>query len=317
MSMNDTLNRFVNLIPLTEGSGDKYYKDSQGYITAPYGVLADPKKSSAYKKNKQVAADLGYDIDSLTAEQAREVAIALAAEMDSQLSRTVPNYDELPTPYKVFMLDAKFNTGDTYKTFAKKAAAYEASGSKEDFEAMIAETSRTEGGKRTEGMDNRSAKVLLATGIASSLDSLQSAGLSKATKKANVPSEFMQDYTESEQKATQSSGDPVEDALKGLKDDGVFTGDEYGFFLDDIDSLIEQLESETGITTESAQKANEQALMEEELLRAVEAEMAQMEMPTEPEMTEFTLPPSMQVQEYTDFDKEYNEDFYDPQYGIF
>lgn len=141
---------------------------------------------------------------------------------------------------------------------------------------------------------------------------------SKESYSANYTSEpAVWNYTESEQKATQSSGDPVEDALKSLKDDGVFTGDEYGFFLDDIDSLIEQLESETGITTESAQKANEQALMEEELLRAVEAEMAQMEMPTEPEMTEFTLPPSMQVEEYTDFDKEYNEDFYDPQYGIF
>lgn len=119
-------------------------------------------------------------------------------------------------------------------------------------------------------------------------------------------------------KPTQSSGDPIEDALASMKDDGVFTGDEYGFFIDDLDALIEQLESDTGFTADSAQMATEQELMEEELLRAVEAEMSQMEMATEPEMTESTLPPSMQVVPvYSDFDDEYEEQFYDPRLELF
>ena len=111
---------------------------------------------------------------------------------------------------------------------------------------------------------------------------------------------------------TQTTGDPVEEALTSMKDDGVFTGDEYGFFIDDLDALIEQLESDTGFTADPAQMATEQELMEEELLRAVEAEMSQMEMTAEPEMTESTLPPSMQVvPAYSDFDTEFNEQFYD------
>ena len=58
--------------------------------------------------------------------------------------------------------------------------------------------------------------------------------------------------------------------------------------------------------------ATEQELMEQELLRAVDAEMAQMEMTTEPEMTEPNLPSSMQVvPDYSDFDTEFNEQFYD------
>lgn len=299
MSMNNTLSRFVDLLPLTEGSDTEYYTDSQGYRTAPYGVLADPAKSAAYKRNKQVASSLGYDIDSLTTAQAREVAIKLAEDLNSELSKVVPGYDDLPTEYQVFMLDAKFNTGDTYKNFAKKAAAYEASGSEKDFKALIAESTRKEGGQRTEGMDNRSAKVLLATGIAPSLESLQRAGLTKASEKAAVPDEFYQNYE-----------DPSE--MASSTEDGVFTGDEFNFFIDDLDSLISSLEIEAGIAEDPAQMATEQELMEEELLRAVEAEMSQMEMATEPEMTESTLPPSMQVvPAYSDFDTEFNEQFYD------
>ena len=299
MSMNNTLSRFVDLLPLTEGSDTEYYTDSQGYRTAPYGVLADPAKSSAYKRNKQVASSLGYDIDSLTTAQAREVAIKLAEDLNSELSKAVPGYDDLPTEYQVFMLDAKFNTGDTYKNFAKKAAAYEASGSEKDFKALIAESTRKEGGKRTEGMDNRSAKVLLATGIAPSLESLQRAGLTKASEKAAVPEEYYQNYEDPAQMAAST-------------EDGVFTGDEFNFFIDDLDSLISSLELEAGIAEDPAQMATEQELMEEELLRAVEAEMSQMEMTAEPEMTESTLPPSMQVvPAYSDFDTEFNEQFYD------
>lgn len=299
MSMNNTLSRFVDLLPLTEGSDAEYYTDSQGYRTAPYGVLADPAKSSAYKRNKEVASALGYDIDSLTASQAREVAIKLAEDLNSELSKSVPGYDDLPSEYQVFMLDAKFNTGDTYKNFAKKAAAYEASGSEQDFKALIAESTRKEGGKRTEGMDNRSAKVLLATGIAPSLESLQRAGLTKASEKAAVPDEYYQNYEDPAQMAAST-------------EDGVFTGDEFNFFIDDLDSLISSLELEAGIAEDPAQMATEQELMEEELLRAVEAEMSQMEMATEPEMTESTLPPSMQVvPAYSDFDTEFNEQFYD------
>lgn len=299
MSINNTLSRFVDLLPLTEGSDAEYYTDSQGYRTAPYGVLADPAKSSAYKRNKQVASSLGYDIDSLTTAQAREVAIKLAEDLNSELSKAVPGYDDLPTEYQVFMLDAKFNTGDTYKNFAKKAAAYEASGSEKDFKALIAESTRKEGGKRTEGMDNRSAKVLLATGIAPSLESLQRAGLTKASEKAAVPDEYYQNYEDPAQMAAST-------------EDGVFTGDEFNFFIDDLDSLISSLELEAGIAEDPAQMATEQELMEEELLRAVEAEMSQMEMTAEPEMTESTLPPSMQVvPAYSDFDTEFNEQFYD------
>ena len=305
MSTNNTLSRFVDLLPLTEGSDAEYYRDSQGYLTAPYGVVADPAETSTYKRNKQVASSLGYDIDSLTVPQAREVAIKLAEELNSELSKSVPGYDDLPSEYQVFMLDAKFNTGDTYKKFAKQAAAYEASGSEKDFKALIAESTRKEGGKRTEGMDNRSAKVLLATGIAPSLESLQRAGLTKASEKAAVPDEYFQNYE-----------DPAK--MAASTEDGVFTGDEFNFFIDDLDSLISSLELEAGIAEDPAQMATEQELMEEELLRAVEAEMSQMEMTAEPEMTESTLPPSMQVVPvYSDFDDEYEEQFYDPRLELF
>lgn len=133
---------------------------------------------------------------------------------------------------------------------------------------------------------------------------------SKAEYSANYTTDkAVWDYNK---EPTQSTGDPVEEALKAMKDDGIFTGDEYGFFIDDLDALIEQLESDTGFTADSAQMATEQELMEQELLRAVDAEMAQMEMTTEPEMTEPNLPSSMQVvPDYSDFDTEFNEQFYD------
>lgn len=145
-------------------------------------------------------------------------------------------------------------------------------------------------------------------------DQLQTAPRRANTEGKVLPAEqAFVPMTYSPVEPTQTSGDPVEEALKAMKDDGVFTGDEYGFFIDDLDALIEQLESDTGFTANSAQMATEQELMEQELLRAVEAEMAQMEMTTEPEITEPTLPNTMQLvsDEESDFDTEFNEQFYD------
>ena len=184
------LEDFISLLPFTEGSVKNYHTDSQGYRTAPYGVLADPKVKGAYKKNKEVAASLGYDIDNLTAEESKEVAVELAKEMEQELIDKIPEYSELEPKYQVFLLDAKYNTGSNYKTFAKNALEYQTTGSEDSFVKMIENTSRLEGGKRTEGMDNRSAKVLMATGIETSLERLKELKLDKASSKSVVPEEY-------------------------------------------------------------------------------------------------------------------------------
>jgi|TARA_R110002012_G_scaffold58769_3_gene152837 hypothetical protein len=152
--------------------GTKYHKDQKKIKTAPYGVVIDPKRTAAYKRNKKVSDKLGYDLQNLTQSQALVVASEVADDVSADLGREVgAKYNKLSPKSQALIIDAKFNTGTTYGKLVNALTKYEKAPSNETLKDVIAESRRTvkkDGVTKTSvGQDNRVAKLIFSLGFLS------------------------------------------------------------------------------------------------------------------------------------------------------
>ena len=152
--------------------GTRYHKDQKNIKTAPYGVVIDPKRTAAYTKNKEVADRFGYDLNKLTKSQALVVASEVADDVSGNLGRELgTKYNKLSPQSQALVIDAKFNTGTTYKDLVNALTKYEKAPSNETLKDVIAESRRTvkEDGvtKTSVGQDNRVAKLIFSLGFLS------------------------------------------------------------------------------------------------------------------------------------------------------
>lgn len=268
MSMNDLIESMLVLNEWTEGREEHTDNTADGIRTSAYGVVIDPNldpKSAAGKafiRNKQVAEKLGFDIEELTNEQAREVAGTIIEEDTLKLSKQIDGWDDLEMPYKLFLMDAKFNTGVTYKQFAKQALKYQDDPTEDNLRALIKQSTRKqqiEKGKpsvRTEGLDNRSTKILLAGGVLEDEDQAREMGLTLTTRTGfadrhrldNILADIRQAEAEvdAEEEEMMDVEAPEESIQASSMDSGLIVPEEDDLFTDSVTgaSIVEQVFSD-------------------------------------------------------------------------
>lgn len=253
--MSELAEAMLVLNEWTEGTNEHTDSTAEGIRTAPYGVIIDstldPKSDAgkAYIRNRRIADEMGYDIDNLTTEQARDVAGGIIEEDTEKLAAKVKGWEELETPYKLFLMDAKFNTGQTFNKFAAQALKYQEDPSQDNLEALIKQTTRKEKRKgmdksqRTAGMDNRSTKILLAGGILENEDQARDLGLYLTTDTGFADhhrlNNILEDIRESEKETDVEEAEmSVEDAVitpeAASLDSGMITPVEDDLLVDSV-----------------------------------------------------------------------------------
>lgn len=168
---------------LAKLEGDKNHTDHLGIKTNAYGVVNDSKAHpSATRRNNKVAEGLGIDLKTATPGQSKEVAREIVNRIETKLQKTVPNWDTLSKNSQEFIIDAKFNTGDTFKNLPKALEKFQDNPNKETLKAVGASARRKAGGKHTKGMDNRVAKIMIKQGLIKTYEDARNAGLPLARK---------------------------------------------------------------------------------------------------------------------------------------
>ncbi len=160
-SRSGAVGRMVGFINELEGTSD--HVDHLGIATKAYGVVNDMANNpSATRQNRRVAESLGIDLDTATPEQSKQVAEAVFDSLAQGLERQLPNWSKLSDEGKALILDAKYNTGVTYRNLAKAVEAYESSDTKsrELLARVVRESRRLSEGAPHRGLDNRAARLL-------------------------------------------------------------------------------------------------------------------------------------------------------------
>lgn len=305
MSMNDLVESMLVLNEWTEGREEHTDNTADGIRTSAYGVVIDPNldpKSAAGKafiRNKRVAEQLGYDIEELTNEQAREVAGTIIEEDTLKLSKQIDGWEDLDMPYKLFLMDAKFNTGATYKQFAKQALKYQDDPTEDNLRALIKQSTRKqqiEKGQpsvRTEGLDNRSTKILLAGGILENEDQAREMGLTLTTRTGfadrhrldNILADIRQAEAEVEEEEMMDVEAPEEAVQAASLDSGMIVPEEEDLLTDSVTgaSVVEQVFGEpvpveeeyvpTGRLTPMQRRTNIRRRLDEQRKRREENEL--------------------------------------------
>ena len=76
----------IKTLPILEGTVK--HEDLGKITTLPYGIVNDPDKNlKATNRNKKAAKSLGYNLNDLTTDQAKEVATKISNDIDKQLSK--------------------------------------------------------------------------------------------------------------------------------------------------------------------------------------------------------------------------------------
>jgi len=178
-SRSGAVGRMVGFIGELEGTSD--HVDNLGIATKAYGVVNDMANNpSATRQNRRVAESLGIDLDTATPEQSKQVAEAVFDSLAQGLERQLPNWNKLSDEGKALILDAKYNTGVTYRNLAKAVEAYESSDTKsrELLARVVRESRRLSEGAPHRGLDNRAARLLTEMGFLNNPMEAKDLGLS-------------------------------------------------------------------------------------------------------------------------------------------
>ena len=167
---------FVDNLGKLEGDYD--HVDHTGIKTKAYGVVYDMEnKPKLSKMNQRAAKSLNIDLETATPEESKQVATKLLERMETQLSKAVPNWDKLDTSSRVLMIDAKYNTGITFKSLPVALEKYREDPSTDNLKKVLKEARRKAGGKYSKGMDNRVAKLAASLGLIKNPNDAKELGL--------------------------------------------------------------------------------------------------------------------------------------------
>jgi len=175
----------IKTLPTLEGTVK--HKDLKNIKTLPYGIVNDPDKNpSATTRNKKTAKSLGYDLNDLTIDQAKEVATKISNDLDRKLSedpKVGKEYLNLSDNLKTLVIDAMFNTNLVYKELIKASTTYMSDKNEDTLYDVIKESRRVikEDGKTktVKGLDNRVGKLATMVGIISNPNDVAKYGLDK------------------------------------------------------------------------------------------------------------------------------------------
>lgn len=175
----------IKTLPTLEGTVK--HKDLKNIKTLPYGIVNDPDKNpSATTRNKKAAKSLGYDLNDLTIDQAKEVATKISNDIDRKLSedpKVGKEYLNLSDNLKTLVIDAMFNTNVVYKELIKASTTYMSDKNEDTLYDVIKESRRVikEDGKTktVKGLDNRVGKLATMVGIISNPNDVAKYGLDK------------------------------------------------------------------------------------------------------------------------------------------
>ena len=173
---------FIDVTATLEST--KNHVDHLGIKTNAYGVVNDPvNKPKLTAHNRKIAKSVGVDLDTATPEESKKVAVAIIQRISNTLSKTVPNWDKLTPESRVYMIDAKYNTGQTLKQLPKLLEQYQSNPTPELLKKVGAAARRKAGGKNTKGMDNRVARIMVHQGLIKTIDEARKYGLPLASSK--------------------------------------------------------------------------------------------------------------------------------------
>ena len=175
----------IKTLPTLEGTVK--HKDLKNIKTLPYGIVNDPDKNpSATTRNKKAAKSLGYDLNDLTIDQAKEVATKISNDIDKELSENLKvgkEYLNLSDDLKTLVIDAMFNTNVVYENLIKASTTYMSNKNEDTLYDVIKESRRVikEDGKTktVKGLDNRVGKLATMVGIISNPNDVAKYGLDK------------------------------------------------------------------------------------------------------------------------------------------
>ncbi len=171
----------IKTLPTLEGTVK--HKDLKKIKTLPYGIVNDPDKNpTATTRNKKAAKSLGYNLNDLTIDQAKEVATKISNDIDKELSedsKVGKEYADLSDNLKTLVIDAMFNTGKMFKNLIKASTTYMSDKNEDTLYDVIKESRRISKGKTVKGLDNRVGKLATMVGIISNPNDVAKYGLDK------------------------------------------------------------------------------------------------------------------------------------------
>lgn len=171
----------IKTLPTLEGTVK--HKDLKNIKTLPYGIVNDSDKNpTATTRNKKAAKSLGYNLNDLTIDQAKEVATKISNDIDKELSensKVGKEYADLSDNLKTLVIDAMFNTGKVFKNLIKASTTYMSDKNEDTLYDVIKESRRISEGKTVKGLDNRVGKLATMVGIISNPNDVAKYGLDK------------------------------------------------------------------------------------------------------------------------------------------
>ena len=124
---------------------------------------------------------IGINLDTSTPEETKEVAKKLVQLNEEVLANEVPNWPELTAQSRLFMLDTKYNTDQTFVRLPIALEEYQNNPTKANLKRIGAESRRKAEGVYSKGMDNRVAKIMKARGLINNIDEARDLGLPLAS----------------------------------------------------------------------------------------------------------------------------------------
>ena len=171
----------IKTLPILEGTVK--HEDLGKITTLPYGIVNDPDKNlKATNRNKKAAKSLGYNLNNLTTDQAKEVATKISNDIDKQLSKNSKvgkEYLNLSDNFKTLVIDAMFNTGEVFEKLIKASNTYMLDKNEDTLYDVIKESRRVIKGKTDKGLDNRVGKLATMLGVISNPNDVAEYGLDK------------------------------------------------------------------------------------------------------------------------------------------
>ena len=146
--------------------GDSYHIDSQGIPTLAYGVALHLPSNKAWADGERVKHGAGRYQD-IPQEVCKAKAVELFMANEGILRANIPDYDSMTAKEKYLLLNARYNTGQTFKNLGNALiGGRESKNPHKDgtLATIFSETRRKEGGINTKGMDNRALKELTNAG---------------------------------------------------------------------------------------------------------------------------------------------------------
>jgi hypothetical protein len=171
---------YADILGGLEGVTD--HVDHLGIGTKAYGVVNDPdNQPETTQHNQTIARALNIDLTTAAPERSKLVARKIVQEHEQTLAREVPNWSALTPESRVFMLDAKYNTNQTFVDLPIALEEYQNNPTKANLKKVGTESRRKAGGVYSKGMDNRVAKIMKARGLINNIDEARDLGLPLAS----------------------------------------------------------------------------------------------------------------------------------------